>query len=50
MFILGLILFLLGFFFGVHILFVLGIVGMVIGGVLYLMSANGRGVGGRYWY
>lgn len=45
LFFIGLALFLLGFFTAAHILFVLGIVGMVVGGVGWIATA--AGVGGR---
>jgi hypothetical protein len=48
---LGVILLILGFVFKVYLLWVIGIVLLVIGGVLWLLGAIGRPVAGRrYWY
>ena len=51
MIILGLILLLLGFIFGISILWVLGLILLVIGAVLWIVGSTGRTVGGRshYW-
>jgi hypothetical protein len=47
----GLILLILGFLFGVPILWTLGIIVLVIGLILALAGAAGREVGGRrHWY
>jgi predicted acyltransferase len=48
--ILGLILLILGFVFGVSILWTIGIILLVVGAVLYLLGATGRAVGGRNHY
>ena len=51
MIILGLILLVLGFVFGINILWTIGIVLIVIGAVLWILGATGRAVGGRkVWY
>jgi hypothetical protein len=51
MLILGLILLLLGFLLGVHILWILGIILLVVGAVLFLLGSTGRQVGGRkHWF
>lgn len=51
MIIVGAILLVLGFVFGIHLLWVLGIVLLVIGAVLWIMGSVGRPVAGRrYWY
>jgi hypothetical protein len=46
----GIVLMLLGFFFGVPVLWTLGIVVLVIGVILYAMGSMGRSVGGRRHY
>ncbi|MFB7739618.1 DUF6131 family protein [Streptomyces sp. NPDC056112] len=48
---LGVILLILGFVFGISILWTIGIVLLVIGAVLWLLGALGHAVGGRrhYW-
>ena len=47
----GALLLILGFVFGIHLLWVLGIVLLVIGAVLWIMGPVGRPVAGRrYWY
>jgi hypothetical protein len=48
--ILGLILLILGFVFGISILWTIGIILLVVGAVLYLLGATGRAVGGRNHY
>lgn len=48
--ILGLILVILGLAFGIHWLFVLGVVVTVLGLVLMFASLGGHRVGGRTWY
>ena len=51
MIILGIILLVLGFVFGIQILWILGIVLLVVGAILALLGATGRAVGGRkFWY
>jgi hypothetical protein len=46
----GIILLILGFLLGIHILWVLGIIALVIGLILMLMGSMGRAVGGRHYY
>jgi hypothetical protein len=51
MIILGIILLVLGFIFGIQILWILGIVLLVIGAIFTIAGAMGRAIGGRkYWY
>ncbi|MEY8013796.1 hypothetical protein [Mycobacterium servetii] len=51
MIVLGVVLLILGFVFGIPLLWTLGIVALVIGAVLWIMGSVGRPVGGRrYWY
>ncbi len=50
MLILGLILLIVGFLLGINILWTIGIILLVIGGVLFLLGSIGRPVGGRRWY
>lgn len=50
MIVLGIILLVLGFIFGIHILWILGIVALVVGLALALLGAVGRPVGGRSHY
>lgn len=50
MIIIGAILLVLGFIFGVPILWTLGVVVLVIGVVLFLLGSMGRAVGGRRHY
>ncbi len=50
MIVLGVILLVLGFLFGIPILWTLGIIALVIGAILALLGAVGRGVGGRAHY
>jgi hypothetical protein len=47
---LGIILLILGFVFGVGILWTLGIILIVVGAILWLLGAIGRPVGGRTHY
>jgi hypothetical protein len=48
---LGVILLILYFVFKVHLLWVIGVISLVIGAVLWIMGALGRTVGGRrHWY
>ncbi|MGK5543871.1 DUF6131 family protein [Streptomyces sp. URMC 127] len=51
MIILGLILLIIGFLVGIHILWTIGIILVVIGLILWLLGAAGHAVGGRrhYW-
>ncbi|EUA06117.1 putative membrane protein [Mycobacterium kansasii 732] len=51
MIVVGAILLILGFVFGIHLLTVLGIIVLVIGAVLWALGSIGRPVAGRrYWY
>ncbi|AZG47065.1 DUF6131 family protein [Gordonia insulae] len=50
MIILGLVLLVLGFIFGIPILWTLGIILLVIGAILAILGATGRAVGGRAHY
>lgn len=51
MVVLGVILLILGFVFGIHLLWVLGIILTVIGVVMWALGSVGRPVAGRrYWY
>ncbi|WP_406238645.1 DUF6131 family protein [Nocardia sp. NBC_01009] len=50
MIVLGIILLILGFIFGIPILWTIGIVVLVIGLVLLLLGSTGRAVGGRRHY
>ena len=51
MLILGLILLVLGFIFGISILWTLGIILLIVGAVLWILGSTGRAVGGRrHWY
>jgi hypothetical protein len=51
MIILGAILLILGFVFGISILWILGIVLLIVGAIFWILGATGRAVGGRkYWY
>lgn len=51
MLVLGLVLFLIGYFTAIGILETLGIILLVIGAVLFMLGAVGRPLGGRrYWY
>ncbi len=50
MIILGVILLVIGFIVGLHLLWILGIILLVIGLILALAGAVGRGVGGRRHY
>jgi hypothetical protein len=48
---LGIILLILGYVFSMHLLWVLGIVLLVIGAVMWILGSIGRPVAGRrYWY
>jgi hypothetical protein len=48
---LGVILLILGFIFGISVLWTIGIILVVIGAILWLLGAAGHAVGGRrhYW-
>jgi hypothetical protein len=50
MLILGLVLLILGLLLGINILWTIGIIVLVIGGVLFLLGSIGRPVAGRRWY
>ncbi|MGF2946513.1 DUF6131 family protein [Mycobacterium sp. Lab-001] len=51
MIVLGVVLLILGFVFGIHLLWALGIVALVIGAVLWIVGSMGRPVAGRrHWY
>jgi uncharacterized membrane protein HdeD (DUF308 family) len=51
MLILGLILLVCGFIFGIYILWVIGLILAIVGGVLLIVDMAGhRQVGGRRWY
>jgi hypothetical protein len=51
MIILGVILLILGFVFGIPILLTIGIILLVIGAILWILGSVGRPVAGRrYWY
>ncbi|WP_327101407.1 DUF6131 family protein [Nocardia vinacea] len=50
MIVLGIILLIVGFIFGIPILWTIGIVVLVIGLVLLLLGSMGRAVGGRRHY
>lgn len=51
MIVLGVILLLLGYFLGISILYTVGGILLIVGVVLWIAGAAGRGVGGRshYW-
>ncbi|MEW2413004.1 DUF6131 family protein [Streptomyces sp. NPDC046866] len=50
MIILGLILLILGFVFGISILWTIGVILLVIGLILWVLGAMGHAVGGRKHY
>ncbi|MGB3772171.1 MAG: DUF6131 family protein [Rhodococcus sp. (in: high G+C Gram-positive bacteria)] len=51
MLILGLILAVIGYFTGIQILWIIGIILLIVGAVLTVLGAMGRAVGGRKtWY
>jgi hypothetical protein len=51
MILVGVVLLILGYVFGIHLLWVLGIVLLVIGAIMWAMGSMGRTVGGRrHWY
>jgi VIT1/CCC1 family predicted Fe2+/Mn2+ transporter len=48
---LGVLLLIVGFFFGIQVLWALGVVLLVIGAVFWILGSVGRPVAGRrYWY
>ncbi|HET9254232.1 MAG TPA: DUF6131 family protein [Pseudonocardiaceae bacterium] len=51
MIVLGIILLVIGYLLGIHILWILGIVLVVIGAILALLGTAGTAIGGRrhYW-
>lgn len=51
MILLGIVLLVLGLIFGIHLLWVLGIIALVIGLLLFAAGAAGHAVGGRrHWW
>jgi Family of unknown function (DUF6131) len=51
MIVFGVVLLILGFVFGIHLLWVLGIILLVAGAVMWVMGSMGRSVAGRrHWY
>ena len=51
MLILGVILLVLGFLLGIHLLWILGAILAVVGVVFLIAGGTGRAIGGRrYWY
>jgi Family of unknown function (DUF6131) len=51
MILVGVILLILGYVFGIHLLWVLGIILLVIGAIMWAMGSMGRPVyGRRHWY
>jgi len=50
MLILGIVCLVLGFVLHIEVLWIIGIVLAVVGAILLILAAAGRGVGGRYWY
>lgn len=51
MVILGIVLLILGYFLGIHLLWAFGVILLVIGVVFWILGSVGRPVGGRrYWY
>jgi hypothetical protein len=50
MIVLGVILLILGFVFGIHLLWVLGIILLVVGAILWIMGRVGRPLAGRRHY
>ena len=51
MIVLGVVLLILGFVFGIHLLWVLGVVLLVVGAILWIMGSVGPPLAGRrhYW-
>ena len=47
---LGVVLLILGFIFGISILWTIGVVLIVVGAVLWVLGSTGRAVGGRRHY
>jgi hypothetical protein len=51
MVVLGVVLLILGYIFGIPLLWTIGVVLLVIGAILWILGSVGRPVGGRrYWY
>lgn len=50
MIILGLILLIVGWIIGFHLLVTLGVILVIVGVVFVMLSAAGHAVGGRNWY
>lgn len=51
MIILGVVLLLLGWVFGIHLLTTLGIIALVVGLILVIVGMTGHAIGGRsHWY
>lgn len=51
MIIVGIVLLILGFIFGIWILWALGVILVVLGAIFWILGAMGRAIGGRrYWY
>jgi hypothetical protein len=50
MILVGIVLLILGFIFAIHILWILGIIAVVLGAILWFLGATGRAVGGRSHY
>jgi hypothetical protein len=48
--VLGLVLLIVGWLTGISILYTIGIILVIVGVVLFALSASGRPVGGRNWY
>jgi len=48
---LGVILLILGFVLGIHVLWAIGVILLVIGVILFLLGRTGHAIGGRsHWY
>lgn len=50
MFAIGVILLILGYFFGISLLMTVGGVLLLVGAVLWVLGETGHAVGGRRWY
>lgn len=50
MIVIGIILLLAGFLLGIHILWILGIIALLVGLVLLVAGSTGHPLGGRRWY
>jgi hypothetical protein len=48
--VIGLVLLIVGWLTGISILYTIGIILVIVGVVLFALSASGRPVGGRNWY